>query len=477
MDNIIEIQFDYLYYSKRRVPPLFISTDELLSYSYDGFCSRMLQEVPHIAKMLLPAESLRMILAEENRPEIDLSHKYFQPQRARLVNKGLKTIVIRIAANESPLPAQPTQSSNSTCKSQHLTGQSRSRRCLDVSQNVAQNNVDKQGNLKILCVNDNSYNLGCSTTINSSPEPVLPLERHVKRYEEIIQNIDKELTVKKIELKDLDNKLERANMQNTGHLSTCGNCHLKLGHTRKSCHFSPCKSAFSCGILSKHANQKSNRANINKDVQKLESQLRKAKHDLESATSAVERINNSADKRIEDIVLNEQPHRYSTSCGRRNWLILNKDVALLQSKLKGTLPTRKNVLSLLHSVVNKESQMTHTATSTQTRRDTDHRMAPQKRVLEEQFSIQFPTKRQNSAASSNPIFVHSQEKDDFRLALQLQQAEMESTTENESSSTAVEVFQHDIDETQGATSDEEYLQMEAEAAAALLHLQKRKSKE
>ena len=84
--------------------------------------------------------------------------------------------------------------------------------------------------------------------------------------------------------------------------------------------------------------------------------------------------------------------------------------------------------------------MTHTATSTQTRRDTDHnRMAPQKRVLEEQFSIQFPTKRQNSAASSNPIFVHSQEKDDFRLALQLQQAEMESTTENESSSTAVEV--------------------------------------
>ena len=61
--------------------------------------------------------------------------------------------------------------------------------------------------------------------------------------------------------------------------------------------------------------------------------------------------------------------------------------------------------------------------------------------------------------------------------MQLQQAEMESTTENESSSTAVEVFQHDIDETQGATSDEEYLQMEAEAAAALLHLQKRKSKE
>ncbi|CAB3994591.1 Hypothetical predicted protein [Paramuricea clavata] len=159
-----------------------VCNEDIELASYDGFCSRMLQEVPHIAKMLLPAESLRMILAEDNRPEIDLSHKYFQSQIARLVNKGLKTIVIGIAENESPLPAQPTQSSNSTCKSQHLTGQSRSRRCLYVSQTVAQNNVDKQGNLKILCVNDNSYNLGCSTTINSSPEPpVLPLERHVKR--------------------------------------------------------------------------------------------------------------------------------------------------------------------------------------------------------------------------------------------------------------------------------------------------------
>ena len=69
---------------KRRVTPLFISADELLSFTYDGFYSRMLQEVPHIAKMLQPAESLRMILVEENRPEIDLSHKYFKSQLTRL---------------------------------------------------------------------------------------------------------------------------------------------------------------------------------------------------------------------------------------------------------------------------------------------------------------------------------------------------------------------------------------------------------
>ena len=39
------------------------------------------------------------------------------------------------------------------------------------------------------------------------------------------------------ELINFDNKIKRASEQNGGHLSACGNCHLKLGHTPKS---SPC---------------------------------------------------------------------------------------------------------------------------------------------------------------------------------------------------------------------------------------------
>jgi hypothetical protein len=50
MDNFMEIQFDYQYYSKNRITPLLIGNDELLALSYDGFYLRMLSEVPHIAK-------------------------------------------------------------------------------------------------------------------------------------------------------------------------------------------------------------------------------------------------------------------------------------------------------------------------------------------------------------------------------------------------------------------------------------------
>ena len=190
-----------------------------------------------------------------------------------------------------------------------------------------------------------------------------------------------------------------ASIQNSGHLSACGNCHLKPGHTRKACKFSPCKSAFSCGIISKHADQKSCRANITRDVNKLESQLRKATNDLESARTAAERVNNSSDKRIADILMNQEPQRYMTSCGCRNWLMLNKDVALLQSNLKGTLPTRANIMNLLHTVARKKESRC-ASSSTLTRRDTDHRMAPQKRVLEEEYSIKFPTK---TAATRNRV--------------------------------------------------------------------------
>ena len=224
MDNIVEIHFDYLYYSKRRVTPVFVSVDELLSFTYDEFYSRMLQEVPHIAKMVLPAESLRMILTEENRPEIDLSQKYFKSQITRLLNKGLRTIVIRVAANESPLPAASRKTPNSV-------EEPKSKRCLDVDINQHQHNQG-QGSLNFNTIINTSNSIS-PECVPSSQHVILPLERHVKRYDEVVRKIDGDLQQKKSELEELDGKLSTASIQNSGQLSACGNCHLKLGHTRK----------------------------------------------------------------------------------------------------------------------------------------------------------------------------------------------------------------------------------------------------
>ena len=78
----------------------------MLALLYDDFYSRMLSEVPHIARVsATPSEQLRLILVEESWAEIDLSPKYFKSQMMRLLNKGVKTITIRVVASESPFVA------------------------------------------------------------------------------------------------------------------------------------------------------------------------------------------------------------------------------------------------------------------------------------------------------------------------------------------------------------------------------------
>ena len=157
---------------------------------------------------------------------------------------------------------------------------------------------------------------------------------------------------------------------------------------------------------------------------------------------------------------------------------------------KGTIPARTNIMNLLHTVVRK-TEARSASSSTQTRRDTDHRMAPQKRVLEEEYSIKFPVKQLRSNASNEVsdspsciTFLHCQEKNDFHLALKLQQQEIESSNSTifdaYKESPALSEQQDEVDdplrETVNATveTDNELEQFEADAAAALLRLKNKK---
>ena len=449
MDNLIEVQIQYDYYGRSRITPIFMGKEELLSSTYDDFLSRVVGEVPHITKKSSCTASFCLSIVEPDRPDIDISSKYFASQITRLLNNGLKTLKIRVTGTESP----PSINIGKYRQSENL----KSKRCLSLEQN---NNNAKDCNLSSMQINVTTTTsvTGNNNKIDDSSKHghvVLPLERHAKRYQQIVERISEQLSSKNKELGELDNKLSNASSQNAGHLSVCGNCHLKTGHTRKACQFSPCRSAFSCGILAKHNDQKSLRASISKDVTSLQTQLRKAETDLNCAKTAMEKAKNSASKRIEDVLLDQKPDRYLTTCGRKNWLVLNKDVALLQSQLKGTLPTRTNIMNLLSALVKEQETKGTCSTFTKTLKGTDHRVSSQKSVLEEDYGIRFPVKRARKE-SSKQVVLAGQEKDDFQLALKLQQEEM-------SRDTTVE-----------GCNDEEEQEFEANAAAALLCLKSRK---
>ena len=61
-------------------------------------------------------------------------------------------------------------------------------------------------------------------------------------------------------------------------LSSCGNCHLKMGHTKKSAHL-----VHANLHLSKHSNKKAERTAIERDTGRLRIKLNKGQKDVDDA--------------------------------------------------------------------------------------------------------------------------------------------------------------------------------------------------
>ncbi len=227
----------------------------------------------------------------------------------------------------------------------------------------------------------------------------------------------------------------------------------------------------------------------------------------------------SVPKQIEEVIVKELPDRY-ISFGRRNWILLNRDVATLQKNLQGKLPSRENITKLLHRVVLKSSKSSNKVSSSpaiSTDRITDHRMNSQKRLLSEEYGINFPTdktKRKktghchstatstqttastgaSSCTSSIPVVSCTQEAEDFTLALKLQQEELKcrkntkncnrKNTKNcnrknmyvDSPNLPVSVDTQQLTEEEPTQNRDASMEFEANAAAALVEL-KRRSKQ
>ena len=118
---------------------------------------------------------------------------------------------------------------------------------------------------------------------------------------------------------------------------------------------------------------------------------------MENTALAADKVINSSFRQIEDVIINEMPDRY-TSHGLRNWAFLNKYVAILQRNLKGKLPSRDNVKKRLGNIVMKgtdfckssSTRVSDTSIYSDVRKQTDHRMTSQKRLLSEEYAITYP---------------------------------------------------------------------------------------
>ena len=95
----IEIKIEYSYYSTKTITPVYIVEEELMSLEYSKFVERIVNEVRHLRRM----NSLRLTVKEdETVDEVDLSRKYFSLQMKGLLDKGAKSIRIRVFEFASP---------------------------------------------------------------------------------------------------------------------------------------------------------------------------------------------------------------------------------------------------------------------------------------------------------------------------------------------------------------------------------------
>ena len=81
---------------------------------------------------------------------------------------------------------------------------------------------------------------------------------------------------------------------------------------------------------------------------------------------------------------------------------------------------------MINSSLKGQSSLTITKRNSIALCDTDHRMLPQKRILKKDYSIVFPSKKLCPDESDVVMLSDDQQIADFKLALKLQQDELES---------------------------------------------------
>ena len=89
---------------------------------------------------------------------------------------------------------------------------------------------------------------------------------------------------------------------------------------------------------------------LQNETSQLERKIQKLQAEYDSYVKVKTSSDHSKTKQIEDKLVAENPSHYINTNGAKNWMLLNKDVAILEKKLhvnKAGLPNRKSMMRML----------------------------------------------------------------------------------------------------------------------------------
>ena len=122
------------------------------------------------------------------------------------------------------------------------------------------------------------------TTDIADLSPKTPLDRYIEKTELSIVNEEESLRSLFDKRDDITNRLQMVKSDpSEGNL--CRKCHLRLGHTARSCTYGHCQSVFSCGEEKLHAGEL-NLKELNNNIRKKEARIKQLRAELEKKKAA-----------------------------------------------------------------------------------------------------------------------------------------------------------------------------------------------
>ena len=114
-----------------------------------------------------------------------------------------------------------------------------------------------------------------------------------------VESAKKALEHAKVQKDNFERELCRAMLHNSGSISICGRCHLKVGCTRRNCDGEDCTSITLCGVIEKHPNDKAERRKLSQQVTKCQTEVTNLESDYNDKVKAYKAVEDSFARKIE----------------------------------------------------------------------------------------------------------------------------------------------------------------------------------
>ena len=175
-----------------------------------------------------------------------------------------------------------------------------------------------------------------------------PLERYVEKTELQIKSKSDLIASLKGKENSIQTRIERVRSDPSDG-KICRNCHMRLGHTSRSCDFEKCSSVFKCGEEKFHVGE-SNLKGLKISIKKHESKLIKLRTELQNKKSAIATNKDRISHRIESDLFQSRKEDYFIN-GSKNWTLLRKHTYLVEKyckdHMRGKIPAKQDVGEIL----------------------------------------------------------------------------------------------------------------------------------